>query len=369
MYDWVTILICIACIIIILIIIYNLWTSTPKKRADNTNNFINTMYRASTEYNNIVQKTNDIIENADIIIEEIEENEFEAALFEAFELTLDNLGILDDQVFIDILPKLEERVKVETANKVAIAETVSDKIEVIKEHKPDPQNVHDSTVLSSVNNILNIIKSDNKINYDMPLIDMIRNDFMDMDSTKMDKVEEVLNTISKKSLVYHLNMTDYQVLYCVYCRIYHPQNADNRAALIECLFDALYSCYEYGNVVCVTGRITHIVSSLATLDFDERTWQINRSEEYKNEIRDLLGKIIADVDDNTQLFVKYPNDNYNALASPEEKILYVYDQVLSCYSDKPQDNLVFDKPSNTTPLRKIILDNLREEGKIVINLR
>jgi hypothetical protein len=365
MYDWLTVLICIVCIIIILIIFYNLCNYTPKK--DNTNSFINTMYRASTENAATPRQVNVFIDNMDTIIAEIIENDI--AMFETLELTLDNFGLLDNDIFDVFMPQLENIVKEDTTTKVSKVNTIEEKIEAVKEHKTDIQNVHDSTVLSSVKNILNIIKDNNKINYDMPIMNLIRRDFMDMDSDKMHSVDKVLDTIGTGSHIYDLNMTDYQVLYCIYCRIYHPQNTNNRSALIESLFDALYNCHENGVVVCVTGRVTHIVSSLATLDFDERTWQINRSEEYKNEIRDLLGKIIADVDNDTQLFIKYPNVEYNSFETPEEKMQYAYNQVLSCYSDNPQNNLIFDKPQNTVQLRRLILDNLREEAKIVIELR
>jgi hypothetical protein len=366
MEEWIRIIVIIICLLIILYLVYRFYKTPATKRREITNNILQDFYEASIIYFQEPRQNEVILNN---IANRVNEEELEAIQLETLGLALDNLGLLNNPMIFELIPQLEVKVSDKTIDKIAAAETTEEKIATIIEHTNDNQNVHDSAVLSSIETIINRIKQDSTINYDIDIIKKLKEEFMSMESKKVAIVNEVLDTIAKKSLVYQLKMTDYQVLYCIYCRIYHPLNAKNREALLESLFDALYDCYDGTTVVCVTGRISHIISSLATLDFDEQNWQINRSEEYKNEIREMLGKIINDVDNGTSLFINKPNAEYLALESSSKKMHHAYDQLLSCYSaDGPKGELIFDKPENTIVLRAPVLKNLREEGRIVIEL-
>jgi len=74
----------------------------------------------------------------------------------------------------------------------------------------------------------------------------------------------------------------------VWARAAHPSNAANAQKLRQAYFDALVDSWKPGIVspipVCGHGRAGRLLSSLATLDFDENTWHLARREDLNNEL-------------------------------------------------------------------------------------
>jgi hypothetical protein len=81
---------------------------------------------------------------------------------------------------------------------------------------------------------------------------------------------------------------DNEILRLVWARSYHPSNAGNAQKMRAALFDALADCSTEGlngqKIMCVNGRVSRIIGSLAMLDFDEDTWNVSREEDIRNDI-------------------------------------------------------------------------------------
>jgi hypothetical protein len=92
--------------------------------------------------------------------------------------------------------------------------------------------------------------------------------------------------------------TDVEALNLVWGRADDPRNAGRRLLMRQAVFDALVDCWERGGaaddpiMVCVDGRISRFLGSLAHLDHDERNWDIHRAVHYENELYGRVSNLI-----------------------------------------------------------------------------
>ena len=79
-------------------------------------------------------------------------------------------------------------------------------------------------------------------------------------------------------------------------RANHPRNSQRASALRQAAFDALVDSWQPGlsgeRIQCVDGRISRLLGSLATLDFDEKNWDMRRLEQYRNDVFSLAAEEI-----------------------------------------------------------------------------
>lgn len=92
------------------------------------------------------------------------------------------------------------------------------------------------------------------------------------------------NTISTFTLDDKFPMTDGAILSLVWKRADHPENSVSSDDIRDAVVDALADCVENGNVVCVNGRCSKILSSLALIDFDKSISNVRTYDALKNEI-------------------------------------------------------------------------------------
>lgn len=138
----------------------------------------------------------------------------------------------------------------------------------------DAQNVHDSTVNESVRQMLEEIKTKES---STPLeVDK----FMELKCNKLpqedqNKLNAVLARINTNSIDRFNDLSEYEILQKVHKRC---DNTEKQDLLISNLLDS----HENGNVVCATGRLNRLVSTISALD-DEIGKPIITKEMVRNE--------------------------------------------------------------------------------------
>lgn len=143
----------------------------------------------------------------------------------------------------------------------------------------DPQNVHNSAVLSTVKNSLKKISKNNHLVNKFESVDEIRKVIEKMkNSDKKKDAIKSLNVIAmQNSKIYSLDMDELEILSTVWNRIKdnHKENDD----VVNTLVYQLADMQEHGNTVCSTGRATRLVDTLNIVDTEVKimpTYAINQ---------------------------------------------------------------------------------------------
>lgn len=159
-------------------------------------------------------------------------------------------------------------------------------LEKSKVHVDNPQNVHDNAINATMFQIIKRIADENT--EILPSKEQIFNAITDP------VAKNVINIFSNENTVAALGgMSDLEVLQLVYLRCCNPKN--DKKTMITALTDNLKNCMENGNIVCVTGRVARITSTLILLDFDENNWNMKLVDDYKEEILNKTKNIIQEV--------------------------------------------------------------------------
>lgn len=143
----------------------------------------------------------------------------------------------------------------------------------------DPQNVHNSTVLSTIKNSLKkISKSGGQFKNKSESVNEIRKIIEKMkNSSKKNDAIKSLNVIAmQNSKIHSLDMDELEILSTVWNRIKdeHGGNDD----IVNTLVCQLADMQEHGNTVCSTGRATRLVDTLNVVDTEVKiipTYAIN----------------------------------------------------------------------------------------------
>ena len=183
----------------------------------------------------------------------------------------------------------------------------------------DYQNTMDITVMRSVKTIIEILK-ESYYELDVPIdntIDDIINYYKENPHhskhivSGLDRkpfLEMVINILknasNSKGNVYSVSVSELILL--LWERINHPKNKQVIDILKQAMYDALFDCWNRGVGIfipyCNNGQIAILVGMLALNDFDERTWNIQRTELIKNDIYNDIVKVL-----------NYPNVNQRAI--------------------------------------------------------
>jgi len=111
-------------------------------------------------------------------------------------------------------------------------------------------------------------------------------------------LDMVVNILSRASVsrghIYNISVAE--VIILLWERIHHPNNNNKINELKQALYDALFDCWNRGVGTfipyCNNGQIAILVGMLAINDFDERTWNIQRTELIKNDIYNDIVKVL-----------------------------------------------------------------------------
>ena len=133
----------------------------------------------------------------------------------------------------------------------------------------DPQNTHDSQVLSTVINSINNLKKSTKMGKSLPTsLKEVRNFLNNLpENDKRDDALKSLNRIERNTLRFTFSdMKEVDVLNLIWNRIHSDVHADNLETVKESLFNQLADMQEHGVIVCATGRFTRLVDTLNVID-------------------------------------------------------------------------------------------------------
>jgi len=133
----------------------------------------------------------------------------------------------------------------------------------------DPQNTHNSQVLSTVINSINNLKKNTKMEKSLPtslkevrifLNNLPKNDKRDDALKSLNRIERNISRFTFS------DMKEVDVLNLVWNRIHSDVHADNLETVKESLFTQLADMQEHGVIVCATGRFTRLVDTLNVID-------------------------------------------------------------------------------------------------------
>ena len=119
-------------------------------------------------------------------------------------------------------------------------------------------------------------------------------------------LEMVINSLKNASQIrgHIYNVSVAELIILLWERIHHPKNKNSIDNLKQALYDALFDCWNRGVGTfiqyCNNGQIAILAGMLAINDFDDRTWDIQRTELIKNDIYSDIVKVLnhSNVDQN-----------------------------------------------------------------------
>ena len=177
-------------------------------------------------------------------------------------------NIFDDAFqIIEALPQIQPVVRrIETINIPTIppARTYRD-----NNRYNDPQNTHNSQVLSTAINSINNLKKSTKMEKDLSTsLKEIRQFLKKMPKNdKRNDALKSLNRIEKNTSPFTFSdMKEVAVLNLVWNRIHSDIHKDNLDTVKESLYNQLADMQEHGYSVCATGRFTRLVDTLNIID-------------------------------------------------------------------------------------------------------
>ena len=211
----------------------------PKKKSDIIGSYTeNTYEKLNIEKNNNFDNPTELI-NTDDMFDNIFDNTFQ---------------------IIEILPRpqpiIEQR---ETINIPTIPPI----------RRNDPQNTHNSQVLSTAINSINNLKKSTKMERNLPTsLKEIRKFLKNMPKNdKRDDSLKSLNRIEKNTSPFTFSdMKEVNVLNLIWNRIHSDVHKDNLDTVKESLYNQLADMQEHGYSVCATGRFTRLVDTLNVID-------------------------------------------------------------------------------------------------------
>lgn len=133
----------------------------------------------------------------------------------------------------------------------------------------DPQNTHNSQVLSTAINSINNLKKSTKMEKDLSIsLKEIRHFLKNMPKNdKRNDALKSLNRIEKNISPFTFSdMKEVNVLNLIWNRIHSDVHKDNLDTVKESLYNQLADMQEHGYSVCATGRFTRLVDTLNVID-------------------------------------------------------------------------------------------------------
>lgn len=201
----------------------------------------------------------------------------------------------------------------------------------------DLQNVHDSTVLSTIKQSIGKLTENTHISRALPQsLHEVRQMLNGL--TKSDKKDDALKALDSiersDTALSFIDLKEVDALNLVWNRIHDPKNKDKQQVLKDNLINELAECIEHDKPVCSTGKFTRMIDTLNIVDKDVT---IKPTHLINQEMMDKSAKI--------------RNDMMNGLSDYERK------QVESLESNAIQENF-YSKLKDTirSELRKDYVD-------------
>lgn len=133
----------------------------------------------------------------------------------------------------------------------------------------DRQNVHDSAVNADLREIINRIESAVVPDAAIAEAREYLNTRYPGDETKKANAKLGLDKALQRANVSALHTTEDRILALVWDRAAHPLNEERANDMRESLINSLADGVENGHQVCTNGRVSRMVASMTTLDYDD----------------------------------------------------------------------------------------------------
>lgn len=130
----------------------------------------------------------------------------------------------------------------------------------------DSQNVHDSELQNAAKKNIDVLYSSQDESDPRQVINAIYQTHPKLSPKDKLNISLVLDSINDTNVHSKYGKTEMQILNAIWGRINSPVNNKNKDELIMSLADQLSSAVEHDTVVCSTGKIMRIVSSLEAID-------------------------------------------------------------------------------------------------------
>lgn len=214
----------------------------PKKKSDIIGSYTdNTYEKLNIEQNNNFDNPTELI-NTDDMFDNIFDNTFQ---------------------IIEILPRPQPIIEQRETINIPTIPTIP------PIRRNDPQNTHNSQVLSTAINSINNLKKSTKMERNLPTsLKEIRKFLKNMPKNdKRDDSLKSLNRIEKNTSPFTFSdMKEVNVLNLIWNRIHSDVHKDNLDTVKESLYNQLADMQEHGYSVCATGRFTRLVDTLNVID-------------------------------------------------------------------------------------------------------
>ena len=191
--------------------------------------------------------------------------------------------------------QIRNEAKKEAASLNQPADIVIDKfVKNMQTHTNDSQNSHDSFVNKEINKTLYIIENDPNQPPTQSIHDTIidiknRIRESDVSDSKKNQAYNALDVIIAKNqeMSTYGNKKELDIINLIWARSDHPNNSENSNNIKDSIIDSLIDINERNGwgenpTVCANGRMSRIVNSLASLDYNEYAGKIQTKEQIKN---------------------------------------------------------------------------------------
>lgn len=249
----------------------------------------------------------------------------------------------------------EDRVNIAAEGAETKEEFVKNYLESTITHTSDPQNVHNSSTNTDLNNTLNKLRisssevpvSEIFMQIDKYLDDSVKNG--SISAKKSQDAKMVLKTAKIGSYISQFNDKEDMILKYVWDRSDLPENSHNSTNIKNSICEALADCSNGENsTVCAGGRASRYLGSLVMLDVDPNVGAAMRSEDYKNQILREISNLIdfeaekaaeSDDDDIRSVGRSYSDPSVVANPAAEAKFNEMLRQKIDAHIDSYSEHL------------------------------
>jgi hypothetical protein len=163
------------------------------------------------------------------------------------------------------------------------------------QYNSDPQNTHDSQVGKDL--VVSYRRISDGADWDTGVSETFESITRYIEGLENTPKNERAKKAVRQMIESNTHMTligahETEILRDTWNRSNHPRNRENRENIREAIIDQLADCVDGNNVVCATGRVSRVIASLATLDYDPQVGKCATSDAYKNEALDKANQIM-----------------------------------------------------------------------------
>jgi len=200
-----------------------------------------------------------------------------------------NLDYIDN---VNTVRSIQERKQAAAAEAIP-AKAVEKYFEESIQYTPDPQNVHDRAVVSDLSKTLSRIRMYEQDTVDSDKALRAADEFILRvygrsalnSAQKASDARRVLARIAERNYISSYNDTEDNIFASVWGRADHPSNGESADIIREAIIDSLADSVQNCDIVCINGRTSRVLNSLATIDSDSLIADAAMTKQtYKNQV-------------------------------------------------------------------------------------